>query len=78
MLTSDSGPPLRPKGLAKEEQRSLPTLARHSNWKAWPKHHFRTLTRVSDRGCTEPLLTALVRLAQSKPTRTNRPGTSAQ
>ena len=38
---------------------------------------FLTPICVSDRGCTEPLLTALLRLAQSEPTRTNRPGTPA-
>ena len=36
MLASDSGPPLRPEGLAKEEQHSLPTPARLSGRKAWP------------------------------------------
>ena len=75
MLTSDSGPPLRseglantasdsdlrlrPKGLAKEEQRSLPTQARLSDRKA----SLLTLTHVSDRGCIGPLLTTLLRLA---------------
>ena len=66
---------LRPKGLAKEEQRPLPTLARLSDrkaslptparlsdQKAWPTT-LQTPTRVSDRGYTEPLLTALLRLA---------------
>ena len=32
----DSGPPLRPEGLAKEDQRSLPTPVRLSDRKAWP------------------------------------------
>ena len=36
MLASDFGPPLRPEGLAKEDQRSPLTLARLSDWKAWP------------------------------------------
>ena len=36
MLASDFGPPLRPKGLAKEEQRSLPPPDALSDWKAWP------------------------------------------
>ena len=70
---------LRPEGLAKEEQRSLPTLACLSDQKVWPKRNnarFRlhpassterpgqtpplTPTHVSDQGCTEPLLTALL------------------
>ena len=75
MLASDSGLPLRPEGLAKEERRSLPTPPRFSDRKSWPKRRFRlrpvsptgrpgqtpllTPTRVSDRGCTEPLLTSL-------------------
>ena len=58
-LASDFGPPLRPKGLAEEEQRSLPTLAHLSDWKAQPTPLL-TPTRVSDRGCTEPLLTTLL------------------
>ena len=36
MLASDSGPPLRPEGLTKEEHRSLSTPARLSDRKAWP------------------------------------------
>ena len=60
-VASDSGPPLRPEGLAKEERRSLPTPTRISNWR-----------------CTEPLLIALLRLAQSEPTGTNRLGTPAR
>ena len=35
-LASDSGPPLRPKGLAKEKQRSLPPPDGLSDRKAWP------------------------------------------
>ena len=77
MLASDSGPPLQPEGLAKEERRSLPTPTRFSDRKAWPTPLL-TPTRVFDRGCTEPLLTALLQLAQSEPTGTNRPGTPAQ
>ena len=38
-LTSDSGPPLQPKGLAKEERRLLPTPARLSDQKAWPRRN---------------------------------------
>ena len=36
MLASDFDAPLRSKGLAKEERRSLLTLARLSDQKAWP------------------------------------------
>ena len=36
-LSSDSGPPLRLEGLAKVDRRSSPTLARLSDWKAWPR-----------------------------------------
>ena len=64
MLSSDFGQPLRSEGLAKEGRRSLLTLARLSDLKA-PL----TLTRFSDREYTEPLLTALLRPAQSEPTR---------
>ena len=45
MLTSDSSLPLRPEGLAEEEQRSLPTLACLSNRKA----SIPTLALLSDR-----------------------------
>ena len=37
-----------------------------------------TPTHVSDRGCAKPLLMALLRLARSEPTGTNRPGTPAR
>ena len=74
MLAFDSGPPLRSEGLVEEEQRSLPTLARLSDWKA----SLETSACLSDRGYTKPLFIALLRLAQSKPTRTNRPGTLAR
>ena len=79
MLASDSGPPLRPEGLAKEEQLSLPTPTHL--WMTSPTARLgqtplSTPTRVSDRGCAEPLLTALLRLPQLEPIGTNRPGTA--
>ena len=76
MLTSNFGRPLRPEGLAKEEQTPLLTPSRLSDRKAWPRRN--NATSDSDRGYTEPLLTTLLRLAQSEPTRTNRPGTPAR
>ena len=36
---SDSGPPLRPEGLAEKEHRSLPTPACPSDRKAWPRRN---------------------------------------
>ena len=39
MLASDSGLPLRPEDLAKEEQHSLLTPARLSDRKAWPRRN---------------------------------------
>jgi hypothetical protein len=72
MLAFDSGPPLRLEGLAKE-RRSLLTPLRLFDRKAWPTTLL-TLTCVSDRGCTEPLLMALFRLAQLESIGTNRPG----
>jgi len=52
-------------------------------WTAYPTERpgqtpLPTPTRVSDRGYTEPLLIALLRLAQSKPTENNQPGTPAR
>jgi len=83
----------QPEGLAEKERRPLPTLAGLSDRKAslpTPAHlrmasptgrpgqtPLSTPTRVPDRGCVEPLLTALLQLAQSEPTGTNRSGTSA-
>ena len=74
MLTFDSGPPLRPEGLAKEEHCLFLTPARLSDQKAWPNTASEISTCVSDRGCTEPLLTALLRLAHSEPAGTDQPG----
>ena len=62
-LASDSGPPLQPEGLAEEERRSLPSLptsARLSDRKAWPRRidaHLRlrpasSTRRPSQRGTT--------------------------
>jgi len=81
---------LRPEGLSKEERRPLPTMARLSD----RKDSFPTPTHLSDRkawpnnasdsnprlrpGYTEPLLTALLRLARSEPTGTDRPVTLAR
>ena len=72
---------LRPEGLAEEERRPLPTPARLSDQKAWPRRNSTPSpnpTYASDRGCTEPLLTAPLRLAQSELTGTHRPGTPAR
>ena len=41
-LASDSDPPLRPEGLAKEGRRSLPTPTRLSDRKAWPRKERRS------------------------------------
>ena len=63
---SDSGLPLRPEGLTKEEQCSLLTLARlrtASSTGSPGQIPLLTLTAVSGRGRTEPLLIALLRLA---------------
>ena len=85
---------LRPKGLAEEEWHPLPTLARLSDRSArfdlqlafgrplrpegLAKTQLPTPTRFSDRENAKPLLTTPLRLAQSGPTGTNRPGTPAQ
>ena len=74
-------PPLRPEGLTKEEQRSLLTLVRLRT--ASPTGRpgqtlLLTPTRISDRGCAKPLLTALLQLERSEPTRTNQPGMPAR
>ena len=74
MSASDSGPPLRP-------ERSLWSpahLQTASLIKRPGQTPLLTLTRVSDQGCAKPLLIALLQLAQSKPTETNRPGTPAR
>ena len=84
----------RPEGLAEEERRPFLTPAHLSDRSARfglqttsgrplrPEGLAKALllipTRVSDRGCTKPLLTALLRLAQSEPTVTNRPRTLAR
>ena len=84
----------RPEGKVEEERRPFLTPAHLSNRSAliglqpasgWPlrpeglaKALLLTLTRVSDWGYTKPLLTALLQLAHSEPTRTNRPGTPAR
>ena len=83
----------RPESLAEEEQRPLlisahlsdrnarfglqPASGRPLRLEGLAKTPLPTPTRFSDRDCVEPLLTAPLRLAQSKPTRTNRPGTPA-
>ena len=75
MPASDSGPPLRPKGLTEEEHRSLPTLAHLQTASLTGRPDQKPLstpTRVSDRGCIEPLLTALLQLVQSELTGTNQ------
>ena len=71
---SDFGPPLQPKGLAKEEHHSLLALASLQTTSLTGKPvqtPLLTPTHVSNRGCTEPLLTAPLRLAQSEPTGAN-------
>ena len=84
----------RTEGLAEEERRPLLTSARLSDrkhslqslaplWKASLTGRpgqtlLSTPTRVSDRGCTKPLLTTLLQLTQSEPIGTNRPGMPAR
>ena len=71
---SDSGPPLR-------LERSLltPARLRTTSPTGWPgQTPLPTPTRFSDRECAEHLHTAPLRLPQSEPTRTNRPGMPAR
>ena len=84
---------LRREGLAEEERLPLLTLARLSDWKASPltlaylrtasptgrpsQTPLPTSTHFSNREHAETLLIAPLRLAQSEPTRTNRPGMPA-
>ena len=74
MPASDSGPPLRPEGLASD---SGPPPDGLSDRKAWQNTTSDSDPRPQP-GYVEPLLTALLQLAQSEPTGTNRPGTPAR
>ena len=67
---SDSGPPFRP-------ERSLRSPARFRTASPTERPGQNTASD-SDRACAEPLLTALLQLARSEPTGTNRPGTLAR
>ena len=73
----------RPKNLTTGQNgaRSPPTPAHLSDRKAWPRRNdacFRLQPASLTGDTSKPLLTALLRLVQSEPTGTNRPGTLAR